>query len=148
MTQRKAKLRHALKADANDHNPLLSARRTESCSQKSEMNTQERRVDQKTEDAPIRMKSILRRPNPQICSGSSGSGSRTGASGFSIGLGGSLIGGGMGSAGVRMRNGGSVGIPDFASRCMAFRCRRGSKGSRRGCLSVSGLQLTRSVGST
>jgi hypothetical protein len=58
MTQRKAKLRHALKADANDHNPLLSARRTESCSQKSEMNTQERQVDQKTEDAPIRMKAF------------------------------------------------------------------------------------------
>ncbi|MGA8617731.1 MAG: hypothetical protein WB660_04330 [Candidatus Sulfotelmatobacter sp.] len=40
-------------------------------------------------------------PPVQICSGSSGSGSRTGASGFSIGVGGSLIGGGIGSAGVR-----------------------------------------------
>ena len=66
----------------------------------------------------------------QICSGSSGSGSRTGASGFSIGEGGSLIGGGIGSAGVRRRKGGSVGIPNFVSSCMAFRCQVGFKGSR------------------
>ena len=44
------------------------------------------------------MKGITRN---QISSGSSGSGSRTGASGFSIGLGGSLIGGGIGSEGLR-----------------------------------------------
>jgi hypothetical protein len=37
----------------------------------------------------------------QIWPGSSGSGSRTGMSGFSGGLSGSLIGGGAGSAGVR-----------------------------------------------
>lgn len=49
---------------------------------------------------------------PQICSGSSGSGSRTGASGFSIGEGGSLIGGGIGSAGVRRKNGSSGGAPN------------------------------------
>jgi hypothetical protein len=66
----------------------------------------------------------------QICSGSSGSGSRTGASGFSIGEGGSLIGGGIGSAGVRRRKGGSVGIPNFVSSCMAVRCQVGFKGSR------------------
>jgi len=40
-------------------------------------------------------------PGIQICPGSLGSGSRTGASGLSGGLGGSLIGGGMGSGGVR-----------------------------------------------
>src|ERR1017187_4141869 len=37
----------------------------------------------------------------QICAGSSGSGSRTGTSGFSGGLGGSLMGAGEGSEGVR-----------------------------------------------
>ncbi len=41
------------------------------------------------------------RLSDQICAGSSGSGSRTGASGFSGGFGGSLIGGGEGSAGAR-----------------------------------------------
>jgi hypothetical protein len=65
----------------------------------------------------------------QICSGSSGSGSRTGASGFSMGLGGSLIGGGMGSAGVRRRNGGRAGTPGVVSACMGFRCGRAGKGS-------------------
>jgi len=65
----------------------------------------------------------------QICSGSSGSGSRTGASGFSGGEGGSLIGGGMGSAGVRRRKGGSGGAMKLLSRCMAFRCGSWARGS-------------------
>jgi hypothetical protein len=47
-----------------------------------------------------------------------------------MGEGGSLIGGGIGSAGVRRRKGGSVGIPNFVSSCMAVRCQVAFKGSR------------------
>ena len=52
----------------------------------------------------------------QISAGSVGSGSRTGASGFSGGSGDSLIGGGEGSAGDRR-------ALSFRSHCMALRCR-------------------------
>jgi hypothetical protein len=65
----------------------------------------------------------------QICCGSSGSGSRTGASGFPMGLGGSLIGGGIGSVGVRLETGNRAS--DFESGVMAFRCWSRKKGSHR-----------------
>jgi hypothetical protein len=56
----------------------------------------------------------------QICSGSSGSGSRNGASGFSSGDGGSLIGGGIGSAGVRNRYCVGREVSTRISSCMSL----------------------------
>ena len=50
-------------------------------------------------------------------------------SGFSGGLGGSLIGGGCGSGGVRSKNDGSAVVGMF-SIGMCFRCRLPAKGSR------------------
>jgi hypothetical protein len=55
---------------------------------------------------------------PQIWPGSSGSGSRTGTSGFSGGSMGSLTGGGAGSAGV-LKN---TGLGAVISDCMTLRC--------------------------
>jgi len=67
-----------------------------------------------------------RHPQCQICPGSSGSGSRTGASGFSAGFGGSLIGAGIGSAGARLVP--ESCAPDFALNDMVFRCQKRSRG--------------------
>jgi hypothetical protein len=68
----------------------------------------------------------LRLIDTQICPGSSGSGSRTGTSGFSGGSIGSCIGGGEGSDGIRSEYP-VTGIPSI---CMVFRCRAKPNGSR------------------
>jgi hypothetical protein len=59
----------------------------------------------------------------QIWPGSSGSGSRTGTSGFSGGSMGSLTGGGAGSAGV-LNN---AGLGTVLSDCMTLRCQTSNR---------------------
>src|ERR1700733_13158501 len=79
----------------------------------------------------------------QICSGSSGSGSRTGASGFSIGLGGSLIGDGIGSAGVRIWQRVGRQVSNRGETSMALRCRKCANGSQQRALAQKGKRIAK-----
>ena len=97
------------------------------------LNQLKRRSDRHARNVETEGEERSCKPNTQICPGSSGSGSRTGASGFSNGFGGSLIGAGEGSGGVRKYwptgegnfNCGSIGM---VFRGMVFRCHLASRG--------------------
>jgi len=72
-----------------------------------------------------------RKVRAHICAGSSGSGSRIGLSGFSGESGGSLIGGGEGSGGLRTRRKPGRNVSNCEETVMALRCKKLANGSRR-----------------
>jgi hypothetical protein len=86
------------------------------------LNRLTRRSDRHTRNVEPKGGERSWKPNTQICAGSSGSGSRTGASGFSNGFGGSVIGAGEGSGGVRKYWPTGEGTFNCGSISMVFRC--------------------------